>query len=230
MDHPDFLMFYELVSGALERGIRAGIDEHLGGCAPCKAVFDQATALWETIQSERMAPPREAARRRGTALRRASAPGRSHPAAELIGVRLVFDSLGEPHEPAGPAAGTPGGGKRTVATAARARRLLYSGGGYDLDLRIESAGPPRGRMRFSLRGQILGLEAPDRGVGWAEAALERLGTRNGARAGARTGAQAARTGVDEEGLFTLGPLAAGRYRLILSGEGFFVVVDRLDLK
>jgi hypothetical protein len=145
------------------------------------------------------------------------------PAGTIIELEPVFDSraAGLAPLPGEPSSGAEGKAEKARPAGEPRRRLLFSGGGYDLDLEIENASVAKGRARLAIRGRILGLEAPDGGLSWTEVSLESLRAKS-------TGGTL-RAAVDEEGVFALSPLAAVSYRLTLIGEGYKVVVSLLDL-
>ncbi len=200
-DHPVPGTLLDWLEGRL-KGVDSGrITRHVNSCAACGARADEWRLLLGDLKREREEAPPPALVSWALALPRTLGKSSGRPTL----LRLVADSW------AGFLDGLTQAASPGLAAQLRStdiprrlgrRRLLFSAGGFDLDLEVDYMSPEDPRR---IHGQILPAEGPRRL--WSEARVE-------LHAGNRV---AARAGVDRRGEFRLRKIPAGRYRILVTG-------------
>jgi hypothetical protein len=192
MTHPSFASLLDYVEGSLPPEARAAIDEHLAGpCSQCSVELSRIrAALGALANDDTVAPPEET-------LRRAVAAFRARPAAPprvRIAAILVFDNYRQSSLAA------------VRGPAARARQLLFTAEGLDIDLQITFA-----EGGATLVGQILGQGQPS---------IVRLH---------RAGEVLDDVGADAFGRFAFRPIPQGKYDLVIEFDSREVAIEGLEI-
>ena len=192
MTHPSFASLLDYVEGSLSPEARAAIDEHLAGpCSQCSAELSRIRAALDALVNDDTAAPSE------ETLRRAVAAFRARPAAPpraRVAAILVFDNYRQ-----SPLAAVRG-------PAARARQLLFTAEGLDIDLQITVT-----EGGATLVGQILGGERPS---------MVRL---------CRAGEVLDDVGPDSLGRFAFRPVPLGQYDLVIEFDSREVAIEGLEI-
>lgn len=217
MRHPDFTALFQLAAGTSERGFATKTEQHLDGCAPCKASFGEARHLFEVVRSDHMMEPPAALVKKSIALWRKEHPGPLSRAINVIRAALVFDSLSSPL----PAE------VRGQGTGTRSRRMLFSAGDYEIDIDLSRSRREGRGTATAIRGQLLRHGTAAEVPAVSEVSLDRRTTKGAARS--TQGRSTFRARTDEHGAFLLGPVSPGCYRMVLEGGGVRLIVDRLDV-
>lgn len=192
MAHPSFASLLDYVEDSLPREARAAIDEHLAGpCSQCSVELSRIrAALGALANDDTVAPPEETLRRAVAAFRaRPAAPPRVRIAAMLVFDNYRQSSLAVVRGP-----------------AARARQLLFTAEGLDIDLQIHFA-----EGGATLVGQILGGERPS---------IVRLH---------RAGEVIDDVGADSFGRFAFRPVPLGNYDLVIEFDSREVAIVGLEI-
>ena len=202
-DHPVPGSLVDWLEGRLSGAISGRVTRHMKSCDTCRIEADAWKSLLDDIKSERDdAPPAPlvdwALSLPGTLGKRESRP-------TLL--RLVADSwagfldgLSQALTPGFPVAQLRSSGD--IPQRLGRRRLLFSAGGFDLDLEVDYVSHEDPRR---IHGQILPAGGP-RQI-WTDARVELV-------SGHRV---AARARVDRRGEFRLPRIPAGRYRILVTG-------------
>jgi len=203
MDCPDFEKMIDHLDGRLAATEASMIEQHLAaGCASCESIgewYRRVKAI--AARDDSVEPP-------GWVLKRAIKAFMSHRdsyAADVPGQMaavLVFDSLYRP-EIAG-----------VRSTDVADRQLLYSAGGYSVDLQVAWSG---GSL-VNLIGQI--LKEGEQGFESVFGLPLQL---------VRGGANAASTITDAVGEFRIDGITQGEYDLYFEGRGRRIVIPRVPV-
>jgi len=209
MSHSEFTDLVELASGTLHGPLRDEIRAHLTVCAACSAEAETARRLLAAARADRMTDPPEAVLEAALSLWKSARPRAVGRSVSIVKAILSFDSFASP-------AAAAVRSTETSRRTARARRLVYRAGDYDIELTVER--PRSGKERPSIRGQLLPRVDADIVPAGTEA---RLG---------KAGGRIARLALDRRGVFSSGPLPRGRYRLSLEVGASRLVVERLEVR
>jgi hypothetical protein len=203
MDCPGFEKMIDYLDGRLAATEASEIDDHLAvGCASCSSVGDWYSRVKSiAARDDSVEPP-------GWVLKRAFKAFMAHRDSYASGVPsqmsavLVFDSLYRA-EPAG-----------IRSTGAADRQLLYSAGGYSIDLQMAEADI----RSVNLMGQILkeGEQGFDSVVGLPVQLV-------------RGGAAAASAITDAMGEFRIDGIFRGEYDLYFEGRGRRIVIPAVPV-
>ena len=198
--HIAFARLADLAEGRLTPEERAETDAHLGTCARCSAQAEELRRLTHLMRADdSVDAPRDLVTN-AVRMFRSPAAERAPGLLRRVLATLSFDS----------SALTPAFGVRS-GQAAPARQMLFSAGGFDVDLRLAE-----GHDGWTISGQVLG---PCDGGGGVEVFDE-------GDAGRTVVASAALNDLCE---FTLPPVASGSYSLRLRMKDVEVDVPGLNL-
>jgi hypothetical protein len=203
MDCPGFEKIIDYLDGRLAAAEVSMIGDHLAaGCASCSSVGDwyrRVKAI--AAKDDSVEPP-------GWVLKRAFKAFMAHRDSYATGLPsqmsavLVFDSLYRPEV----------AGIRSSALADR--QLLYSAGGYSIDLQMAQADI----SSVNLMGQI--LKEGEQGFDSVVGVMLQL-VRNGAAAASAT--------TDEVGEFRINGIIPGEYDLYFEGRGRRIVIPGVPI-
>ena len=196
--HIPFARLADLAEGRLSAEESAGMSGHLSACVRCAGQVEQLgrlAALTRADASEDAPPAALSSVLRMFRARTVKAAGPS--LLRRLVAALTFDSSSLQ-----PAFGVRSG------QAAPARQLLFSAGGFDVDLRLAPGGDA-----WTVSGQVLGP------CGGGEVEVSDA-----------EGSTAARAALNQLCEFTLPPVAEGTYALRLRLEGTEIEIPELSLK
>lgn len=200
-DHPIPGVLLDWLDGRLQGAAAGHVTRHVRSCAACRSEVEQWSSLLGDFKREREEAPPEALVHWAESLPGALGKRASRPTL----LRLVADSWAGFLEGLAQAA-TPGFAPQVrssdIPQRLGRRRLLFSAGGFDLDLEIDYVSHEDPRR---IHGQILPADGPRQM--WADARIE-----------LKTGRRVlARARVDRRGEFKIPRIPAGRYRIQVIG-------------